>query len=170
MSELRIVFTKSQAAIDAELTEAIDTGNVNPVISPCAVIIPDPRSGLSITEIMAKDVPSDSPHVRIITTDEIPQDRMFRDAWDDSNRENFIGTNLVKAQVIAHNIRRIDREVKLSPLDKEEGYASTTQSRKDAILAEKNNILSENSTLQTDIDKTKTESSLRKKLKDAGII
>jgi len=106
---------------------------------------------------------------RIITTAELPQDRIFRGAWDDSNSEDFIGLNLVKAQAIAHEMRRADRETKMIPLDKEDGFASTSQSRKDAILIEKQVILDANAVMQIDIDLASNESMLRTALINAGI-
>ncbi len=107
---------------------------------------------------------------RQITVAELPADRLFRGAWDDSNPEDFIGTNLVKAQAIAHNMRRVDRETKMVPLDKESGFASTMQGRKDEILVEKQAILDANATVQTDIDAANDEAALRTVLTDAYMI
>lgn len=45
-----------------------------------AVIIPAPECPLSIEEIAAKDVPAGKPF-QIVSVDDIPSDRMFRDAW-----------------------------------------------------------------------------------------
>ncbi len=46
-----------------------------------SIIIPFLGCGLSIEEIAKKDVPSGVPY-KIIDTDDIPQDRTFRDAWE----------------------------------------------------------------------------------------
>jgi len=133
----------------------------------CGVLIP--TGEISIEAVMAKDVPAGASNARQITTAELPQDRLFRGAWDDSNPESFIGTNLVKAKLIAHRMRRIDREAKLAPLDKEESFAKTSQGRKDAILAEKTSILDDSATMQADIDLASNESILRTTLINAGI-
>lgn len=49
--------------------------------SGIAVIVPAPECSLTIEEIAAKDVPTNTPY-KIITTDDLPTDRVFRDAWE----------------------------------------------------------------------------------------
>ena len=100
------------------------------------------------------------PH-RQITIAELPQDRLFRSVWDDSNPEDFIGIDLTKAKQIAHGMRRVDREVKLIPLDREEGFVTTTATRKTEIISEKQSILDSNAAMQTDIDEALDEAALR---------
>ena len=48
-----------------------------------AIIIPTPEAlqTLSIEQIAPKDVPSGKPY-KIVTTDDIPSDRTFRNAWE----------------------------------------------------------------------------------------
>ena len=48
-----------------------------------AVIIPAPEAlqSMSIRAIAEKDVPAGKPY-KIVTTDEIPSDRTFRNAWE----------------------------------------------------------------------------------------
>lgn len=46
-----------------------------------AIIIPAPECGLSIEKIAAKDVPQGKPF-KIISTEDVPTDRTFRDAWE----------------------------------------------------------------------------------------
>lgn len=46
-----------------------------------AVIIPAPECGLTIEEIVAKDVPEGKPY-KIVDVSEIPSDRFFRNAWE----------------------------------------------------------------------------------------
>lgn len=46
-----------------------------------AIIIPAPESGLTLEQIAKKDVPQGVPY-KIITVDEVPTDRVFRDAWE----------------------------------------------------------------------------------------
>jgi hypothetical protein len=45
-----------------------------------AVVHPAPECGLSIEEIVAKDVPSGSPYI-IMNAEDLPADRYFRNAW-----------------------------------------------------------------------------------------
>jgi hypothetical protein len=76
-----------------------------------------PTGEVPIDVVMAKDVPAGATNVRQITTAELPQDRLFRGAWDDSNHEEFFGINLVKTQAITHAMRRADREIQFKPYD-----------------------------------------------------
>lgn len=46
-----------------------------------AVIIPAPECGLTIEEIAAKDVPAGKPY-KIVSVDDVPSDRTFRNAWE----------------------------------------------------------------------------------------
>lgn len=45
-----------------------------------AVIVPAPGCGLTIQEIAKKDVPAGKPY-EIVSVDDIPADRSFRNAW-----------------------------------------------------------------------------------------
>ena len=45
-----------------------------------AVIVPAPNCGLTIQEIAKKDVPEGKPY-QIVSVDDIPDDRSFRNAW-----------------------------------------------------------------------------------------
>jgi hypothetical protein len=46
-----------------------------------SILIPAPECGLTIEEIVAKDVPSGKPH-KIVDSADIPTDRTFRNAWE----------------------------------------------------------------------------------------
>jgi hypothetical protein len=46
-----------------------------------AVIVPAPGCGITIEEIARRTVPSGVDY-RIVNTDEIPEDRTFRNAWE----------------------------------------------------------------------------------------
>jgi hypothetical protein len=46
-----------------------------------AIIIPATECGLTIEEIVAKDVPAGKPY-KIVDVADIPTDRTFRDAWE----------------------------------------------------------------------------------------
>ena len=45
------------------------------------ILIPVPNCGLTLEEIIAKDVPAGKPH-QIIDVSELPSDRTFRSAWE----------------------------------------------------------------------------------------
>jgi len=128
------------------------------------------KLGFTAADLIDKVVPANATNVREISDADLPEDSVFRYAWDDSNPESFIGIDLPKAKLIAHDIRRVDRENKLVPLDREEGYATTTSTRKSEIVTEKNAILDANATVQTDIDNAANETALRTVLTNAGIV
>jgi hypothetical protein len=45
------------------------------------VLIPAANCGLTLEQIIQKDVPAGAPY-RIIDVSELPEDRTFRDAWE----------------------------------------------------------------------------------------
>ena len=45
------------------------------------ILIPVPNCGLTLEEIIAKDVPAGKPY-QIIDVSELPSDRTFRSAWE----------------------------------------------------------------------------------------
>ena len=51
-----------------------------------AVVTPNQKCGLTLEEIIAKDVPEGKPY-QVVDVSAIPADRTFRDAWeyDDGN-------------------------------------------------------------------------------------
>ena len=133
----------------------------------CGVDIP--TGDITIESLIGRVKARNVTNVRQITIAELPQDRLFRGAWDDSNPENHIGIDLAKAQAIAHDMRRADRETKLAPLDKEIAFVSITSSRKTAINTERNTILADNAIVQIDIDAAADEAELRIVLSAASI-
>ena len=46
-----------------------------------SVLTPVPDCGLTLEEIIAKDVPAGKPH-QVIDKSELPTDRTFRNAWE----------------------------------------------------------------------------------------
>lgn len=46
-----------------------------------SVLTPVPNCGLTLEEIIAKDVPAGKPH-QVVDKSEIPTDRTFRNAWE----------------------------------------------------------------------------------------
>jgi hypothetical protein len=77
-----------------------------------AVLFPVLSCGLSLEQIIQKDIPAGVPY-KIIDASELPQDRTFRDAWE---YEPF-SINFQKAKAIAHDIRRANRDLELAPHD-----------------------------------------------------
>jgi hypothetical protein len=77
-----------------------------------AVIIP--TGELPIEEVAAKDVPEGVPY-EIVTTDEIPADRTFRNAWVMS--DCCVEHDLGKCKEIAHDKRRAARAEEFAPHD-----------------------------------------------------
>lgn len=78
-----------------------------------AVIIPAPECGLTIEEIVAKDVPAGVPF-KIVDAADIPQDRTFRNAWADNGT---ISVDLSKAREIKRDQIRAQRAPLLTALD-----------------------------------------------------
>lgn len=46
-----------------------------------AVVIPTLTAGMTIEQIAARDVPANT-HYKIVSVNDIPSDRTFRDAWE----------------------------------------------------------------------------------------
>lgn len=79
------------------------------------VAIITPTSGVSIEEVVAKDVPRGR-FCQIVNDDEIPSDRTFRNAWiQDASRK--VTVDIQKAKEIAHSCRRDERAKAFAPLD-----------------------------------------------------
>ena len=76
-----------------------------------AIIIP-----AGAIEDCMKDIPEGAAY-EIVSTDDIPTDRTFRDAWEQSGKT--IAHNLDKCKDIAHDKRRAARAAEFAPLDVE---------------------------------------------------
>ena len=74
-----------------------------------SVIVPT-----SSVELALKDVPEGVPY-EIVTTDDIPSDRFFRDAWVADGAA--VAVDLGKAKDIGHDIRRQQRATEFQPFD-----------------------------------------------------
>ena len=46
-----------------------------------SILTPVPNCGLTLEEIIAKDIPAGKPY-QVIDKSEVPTDRTFRDAWE----------------------------------------------------------------------------------------
>ncbi len=79
-----------------------------------AICYPNPEAGLSIHEIVQKDIPPGVPF-RIVDASTIPTDRTFRNAWDASG--GSVVVDMPKAREIAHSKRREARSAEFAPLD-----------------------------------------------------
>lgn len=84
---------------------------IYPTDNGIAIIIP---SG-SIEDCI-KDVP-DGNQFEIVDAADIPTDRTFRDAWEQSGKA--IAHNLTKCKAIGHDKRRAARAAEFAPLDVE---------------------------------------------------
>ncbi len=93
MSEKRITYVNSEGGV--------------------SVIVPA-DCGLTIEEIAAKDVPKGAPY-KIVSIDEIPSDRSFRNAWETDGSK--IAVNMEKAREIQKNRVREERRPLLEALD-----------------------------------------------------
>ena len=79
-----------------------------------SVVIPAPSSGLTLDDVIAKDVPAGM-DCRVINTTELPTDRIFRAAWE--LLDTGLSENLVKSKLVAHDMRRQRRDDEMKPLD-----------------------------------------------------
>lgn len=79
------------------------------------IIVPAPNCPLSLDKIQAKDVPANASEVRQATVADLPVNRNYRNAWDDSNPGSSVGINVAKAGEIAHGRRRAARDKEFTP-------------------------------------------------------
>ena len=79
-----------------------------------SIVFPNNNSGLSIEAIAAKDIPTGVAY-DIVDVSIVPSNRIFRNAWDINSSK--VVTDVVKAKVIAHDIRRTKRDEEFAPHD-----------------------------------------------------
>lgn len=120
-----------------------------------AVVIP--TGELSIEEVAAKDVP-EGIAFEIITDDDIPSDRTFRDAWVIG--DGHIDYDLDKCKTIGHAMRRTARAAEFKPYD---DVISKQIPGNDAIAAEAARQLIRNkySDIQDAIDAAETPDEIK---------
>lgn len=118
-----------------------------------AVITPV-NTELSIEQIAAKDVP-DGMAWQIVKTQDLPQDRIFRNAWAITGQA--IGCDIPKAKQIAHVLRRRARDQAFAPLD----IQATIPSQAAKAEADRAAIRTQDAALQESIDAALTETELR---------
>ena len=84
------------------------------------IIFQNESGGVSVivptgsVELALKDVPENTPYF-IASTDDIPSDRFFRDAWVADGAA--VAVDLGKAKDIGHDIRRQQRAEEFQPFD-----------------------------------------------------
>lgn len=99
MSNERIVFTNTDGSVGVEIPSPAFLANGGTMADIKAMV--EKRPNVS--------------NVRHVTTAELPPNRLYRDAWDDSNPEKFVGVDLTKAKEIAHGRRRAKRDTMFAP-------------------------------------------------------
>ena len=99
----------------------------------------------------------------VVLDSDVPSDRTFRNAWehDTSAAPEKVRTNMTKAKVIAHEMRRATREEAYAPYDKvvanQIGTPETQQAAKDA----RDIIRDADAIKQLDIDAASDEATLK---------
>ncbi len=89
-----------------------DDGGVN-------ILVISPNTKMPLDDILKKDIPQGAEY-RLIESDQLPQDRLFRNAWTDDNATATVDVDMVKARGIHMQRVRIMRDKKLKELDAEQ--------------------------------------------------
>jgi hypothetical protein len=79
------------------------------------ILVPYVDCGLTLEQIIKKDVPKEALDAEIVDVSVIPTDRTFRNAW--VKQKGRVGVDLEKAKIIAHDIRRRLRSEEFKPYD-----------------------------------------------------
>lgn len=107
----------------------------------------------------------------VVDTTDVPSDRTFRNAWthDTSPAPTKIVVDMVKAKVIAHDLRRAKRDEEMKPHD---DIVAKNIPGQDAVAAEAARAIlrTKYATIQTDIDATADEAALKQVLVDSGVL
>lgn len=137
-----------------------------------AVTIPAPKymQHLRVTanrevtdaEIMAHIAQKDLPNGRafeVVEDSDVPSDRTFRNAWehDTSAAPEKVKTNIVKAKLIAHDMRRAARTEAFKPLD----VQATIPAQAEAAEIARQAIRDADAILQSNIDAASSEVTLK---------
>ena len=96
---------------------------------------------------------------KIIESDALPTDRLFRPAWVLEGNNVSEGTE--KAKEIAHDLRRISREAELSPLDKEISFVIGDAIKVAEVEAQRQEIRNKYEQVETEIDSVSNVEELR---------
>lgn len=119
-----------------------------------AIVVPAPNTGLTIEQIAAKDCPPGA-SFDIVDATSVPADRTFRNAWKKSGKA--VQTDIPKAKLIAHDVRRAKRAEEFAPLDIE----ATIPAKAAQAEAARQAIRAKYDTMQTAIDGATTEAALK---------
>lgn len=130
---------------------------IYPTQEGVAVIVPAPECGLTIEEIAAKDVPEGVPY-EIVTTDEIPADRTFRNAWKIG--DCCVEHDLPRCREIAHDRRRAARAEEFAPLD-EQIAKQIPGTDPQKVEAERQKIRDRYAAMQQEIDAAATPDEMK---------
>lgn len=127
-----------------------------------AIIVPSGNVNDAI-----KDVPEGLSY-EIVDDNTIPTDRTFRNAWehDVSVAPEKVKTDMVKAKVLGHDIRRNARNELFKPLDIE----ATIPALSTAAEASRQTIRDSDAIVQTDIDAAADEVALKLVLTNASYL
>ena len=122
-----------------------------------SVIVPSPNTALTIEELATKDVPEGTTF-DIVDTVDVPSDRTFRNAWDIN--ASAIVTDMPKAKVIAHDMRRLMRDEEMAPYDDliMKQVPGTNPGQAEAARAQ---LRTKYETMQTDVDAATTPDELK---------
>ena len=115
-----------------------------------------PAEGTSEEEARAA-VPEGAQDVTVLTTDEMPQDRLFRAAWKLDDKK--VGECPVLGKEVAHAIRRAMRAEEFAPHD--DVVAKAIPGKAEAAEAARAEIRAKHADLQTKIDECKNCDEMR---------
>jgi len=127
-----------------------------------SIVIPSAEAK-SIEDEAAKVVPSGISY-EIVNIEDISSDRTFRNAWIKSG--SIVITDMIKARLITHNVRRVKRNVLFAPLD----IQSTIPGKQVAAEAARQVIRNADDLLQIDIDNASDDKVLKQLMMDNGLI
>lgn len=114
------------------------------------VFIIVPSGEIPLEQVIAKDVPQGAEY-SVVSTSDIPSERLFRGAWDADFVNKKIITNIPKAKLIAHEKRRVARAKEFAPFDEiiSEKIPGEDQSKAEV---ERQKIRDKYAIIQTNID------------------
>lgn len=122
------------------------------------VLIPIANSGLTLEQIIEKDVPKGVDYV-VTDKSEIPADRFFRDAWKRDGQK--IAVDMPKARVIHMRKIRLTRDKKLKDLDAETMKYMNNNRKLDKVEVKKQTLRDLPASLQPLVDAAQTPEELK---------
>ena len=131
-----------------------------------AVIVPNSNCGLSLVEIAEKDVPIGKSYVIVNDTD-LPQYRLFRNAWKITNGSIIV--DLIKSKEIAHAVADLKIESDIEEIEKRKNIEFVKNSTIIDVDAELLKIKAKNITIKNNINNSNTVDDLYLALETIGI-